>query len=93
MTKKKVISEVVTAVRKALDEKLDHEEYSEFLRGSVSFRLDLIQKPTKHFVNLDLPSRKAESTEPKSLKIEFHRRYTRRRCLELPATEGLNNAV
>jgi hypothetical protein len=71
MTKNQVISELLTHVRTALDAKLTHEEYSEFLKGSVSFRLDLIRKPEAIFVNVNLPG-----DDPK-LKVEFRRRYTR----------------
>lgn len=87
MTKNQVISEVLTAVRKALNEKLTDTEYREYLRGSVSFRLDLVPVPQKHFVTLNLPSRK---TEPKPLKIQFKRKYRRRQALEIPLE--VNNA-
>ncbi len=96
ITKKQVIREFVTAVRKALNKKLDAESYSEYLRGSVSVRLDLLLKPERFFINLDLPSRK-EPTEPKTLKVEFKRRYTRRQYLEIPPkdteTPGGLNAI
>jgi len=82
MTKERVIREILGRIKKALDAKLTAEEYSEFLAGSVSFRLDLIRKPEKHFVTLDLPPRK-EPREPNKLKVEFKRRYARRKGISV----------
>jgi hypothetical protein len=89
MTKIKVIHELLRRIKDVLEAKLTDAKYSEYLRGSISFRLDLVQVPTKHFVTLNLPSRKIE---PKPLKIQFKRKYTRRQGIELPPekVEGLN---
>lgn len=88
ITKKQVIREVLRSVQKALGEKLEAKSYSEYLKGSVSFRLDLIPGPQKFAAFVDLPSRK----EPKTLQVEFKRRYTRRRFIEVPpeTVEELN---
>jgi len=85
MKKKQVISEVLPHVKTALNAKLTHEEYAEFLKGSVSFRLDLIHKPEKHFVNVDLPG-----DDPK-LKVQFTRRYTRRRAFPAEVRDADKN--
>jgi len=91
ITKNQVIREVLAAVQKVLNKKLEAESYSEYLKGNVSFRLDLILKPERHFINLDLPSRKVPP-EPKTLEVRFKRRYTRRQWVELlpEDTETLN---
>lgn len=81
MTKAQVISEVLAAIRTVLDEKLEHEQYSQYLKGSLSLRLDLIPGPEKRCVHLDLPPR---GETPKPLQIEIKRKYTRRQCIELP---------
>jgi len=78
MKKHQVISELLSRVRTALDSKLPHEEYAEFLKGNVSFRLDLIKKPETYFVRVDLPG-----DDPK-LKVQFTRPYTRRQGIEIP---------
>jgi hypothetical protein len=83
MKKSVVIGELLTRVRTALEAKLTDEEYSEYLKGSVSFRLDLVRKPEKHFITVTLPQRKAPKT-PNTLEVGFVRRYSRRQCLELP---------
>ncbi len=78
MTKNQVICEVMHAVRGALEAKLTREEYSAFIKGSVSFRLDLVLKPETYFVNVDLPG------DDPQLKVIFTRRYTRRQVIEVP---------
>jgi hypothetical protein len=82
MTKTKVISEVLTAVRKALEAKLTHDKYSEYLKGSLSFRLDLIPAPDKvvRYLKLDGTA--------KPLEIRFTRPYTRRRALPVEVSDA-----
>ena len=81
MTKNQVIFEVLAAIRTALDEKLEHEHYSQYLKGRLSIRLDLIPGPEKRCVTLYLPS--AKDAAPPALTIQCLRRYARRH-LELP---------
>lgn len=78
MKKHQIISEVTNAVRKALDAKLTYNEYSEYIKGSMVFRFDLIPAPDKYVAYLDLPSKNANA---KPLRVEFKRRYVRRTAL------------
>ena len=86
MTKNQVISEVLTAIGKSLEAKLTHDKYSEYLKGSLSFRLDLIPAPDKVVSYLKLDG------TAKPLDIRFTRSYTRRQGIEIsPETvEELN---
>jgi hypothetical protein len=72
MTKIQVIRELLSCCADVLYERLGEGEYTEFLGGNVTFRLDLIRKPEKILANVNLPGK----DEPK-LKIEFKRPYTR----------------
>jgi hypothetical protein len=72
MTTLQVIRELLSQCADVLYERLGEGEYTEFLRGNVTFRLDLIRKPEKILANVDLPGK----NEPR-LKIEFKRPYTR----------------
>jgi hypothetical protein len=86
ITKNQIICELLHHVRLALDEKLTQESYVDYLKGNVSFRLDLVLKPQRVFVNLNLPSK--ETGKP--LEIQFIRRHTRRQFIELPPKDTVN---
>jgi hypothetical protein len=74
MTKTRIICELLHAVYNALDSQMSEDEYADFLKGSVNFRLDLVRQPSRTFVNVDLPSKTAT---PKRLEITFHRSHKR----------------
>ena len=82
ITKNQVIYEVMHHVRVALEKKLTDREYVEFVKGSISFRLDLVLPPQKYFVTVDLPTR--EEPALPALQIGFVRRYSRRQALLPP---------
>jgi len=83
LTKDQIIREILSHVRLALYAKLTSEKYSEYLKGSVSFRIDVIPGPEKHVTFLDLPSK---TTSP--LSIEFKRKYTRRQAFPIEVSDA-----
>lgn len=88
LTKDQIIREILSHVRLALYAKLTSEKYSEFLRGSVSFRIDVIPGPEKHVTFLDLPSKNANA---KPLTIEFKRKYKRREAFPVEVSDAVKN--
>jgi hypothetical protein len=70
----------------ALNAKLTREKYSEYLKGGVTFRVDLIPAPDKYVTHLDLPSKNANA---KPLKIEFKRKYARRQAFPVEVSDAV----
>jgi hypothetical protein len=83
LTKDQIIREVLSNVRMALYAKLTKATYSEYVKGSVTFRVDVIPGPEKHVTFLDLPSKTANP-----LIIEFKRRYTRRQAFPIEVSDA-----
>jgi hypothetical protein len=92
MTKLEVIRALLSQIGNALYTELPHDSYSEYVKGKVTLRLDLVPapKPTAYWVKLDLSETSAGSPR---LEIRFKRKYARRQCIEDTEAQGESNAV
>lgn len=86
MTKTQIMVEILARIGDALETKLEDSEYSEFIKGTVHLRLDLVKTPATYFLNVNLPGQGKPKVE-----IRFKRAYKRRQALELPPE--VNSAV